>query len=140
MTVCEALETEASDMGIEVLTEQIPVPYMTAVYIRLPSGSPKIIIEPHTMAERTCDLAEELGHHNTGTDSIIRYDNIKDWQAEARARKWAHDRLLSVDAIMTASKNAADIYDLADVLGVTVQFLREAVDDYMARGLWAMEY
>lgn len=138
MTEYESLEAEAYELGIHVLTEEIPVPGMTAAYIRKPSGDPLIILEPSAQTAKICDFAEELGHHKTGTDHVMRYDSVLDWKAEARARKWAHDRLLTPDAIRVAARNAADIFDLADVLGVTEVFLREAIDDYMARGLWAI--
>ena len=132
------MEEEASVDGIEILTEWIPVADMTATYFRTPMGTPKIVIEPGDSSKRACDLAEELGHHNMGTPGLLRYDTPDSWRAEARARKWAHDKLLSADVIMVAARNATDIYELAEALGVTEQFLREAVDDYMARGLWAI--
>lgn len=138
MTAYELLENEASDIGIDILTEEIPVPGMTAAYVRKPSGAPIIILAPACCVERTCGLAEELGHHHTGTDHVLHYDSVLDWKAEAHARKWAHDRLLTPEAIRIAARNATDIYDLADALGVTESFLREAVDDYMVRGLWAI--
>lgn len=138
MTEFETLETEASELGISVLTENIPVEGMGAVYFREPSGAPIVILEPLSNSEKTCNLAEELGHHYTGTDHILRYDSIQDWKAEARARRWAHDKLLSPDAIRTAARNASDIYDLAEALDVTEAFLREAIEDYQRRGLWAV--
>lgn len=138
MTIYESLEDEAGTYGIEILTEAIPVPHMTAAYIRTPMGTPKIILEPSTSSERACSLAEELGHHHTGTDCIVRYSSVSEWKMEARARKWANDRLLSPDAIKTAARNAVDIFELADALGVTEAFLREAIDDFMSRGLWAI--
>jgi hypothetical protein len=70
----------------------------------------------------------------------LRYDTVEDWRAEARARRWAHMRLLSPDAIRTAARNSADIYDLADALGVTVQFLCEAIEAFQAKGLWSPDF
>ena len=91
-----------------------------------------------TQAEKACWLSEELGHHYVSPGRILQYDTPEDWIAEAKARRYAHDKLLSPDAIRTAARNAADIYDLADVLGVTEAFLREAIEDYQRRGLWAV--
>jgi len=132
----EELFEEAHDCGIEVQHGDIPVPDMDAAYISTDSGELIVLRRDGTMADRACWLAEELGHHNTGTDLVLHYDKVTDWKAEARARKWAHDRLLTPDAIRTAARNSDDIYELAFALDVSVQFLRESVDDYMARGLW----
>lgn len=117
----------------------VPVLGMDAVYVKTNSIELIFLREDGTQADRTCWLAEELGHHYTGPDRMLRYDNPADWKAEARARKWAHDRLLSPDAIRTAARNSDDLYEIAFTLGVSPAFLKEAIDDYMARGLWAME-
>ena len=67
----------------------------------------------------------------------MQYRTPEDWKSEAQARRWAHMRLLSIDAIKTAAmQSAGDIYDIADALDVTVSFLREAIEDYQAKGLW----
>ena len=50
-------------------------------------------------------------------------DNAKQ---ELRARKWAYNKLLSLDMIIDAvSKGHAEIYDMADYLGVDEEFLRD---------------
>ena len=43
------------------------------------------------------------------------------------------------DAIRTAARNTDDIYEIAFTLNVSVEFLRESIDWYMARGLWSQE-
>jgi len=133
----EELTTEASERGIDVHEREIPVPGMSAAYIKTETGEHIIIRQDGTQAERACWLAEELGHHYTGSDRRLHYNAADDWRAEAKARKWAHDRLLSPDAIRTAARNTDDIYEIAFTLNVSVEFLRESIDWYMARGLWA---
>lgn len=135
----ELLEQEAYNSGIDVLTEDIPVPGMTAVYVNFNPDNIKIIVEPSNEAQMLCELAEELGHHNTGDRRVLRYNSVDDWKAEARARRWAHDRLLSIDAVRKAAANSDNIYEMAETLNVTEDFLREAVDDFMSRGLWSVE-
>jgi hypothetical protein len=44
--------------------------------------------------------------------------------------------MISPDAIRTVARNTDDIYEIADVLGVTVDFLKEAILDYATKGLW----
>lgn len=137
MESIEHLSDEAYAAGIRVMDGAVPVLGMDAVYVK--TGSVELILlrEDGTQADRTCWLAEELGHHYTGPDRVLHYDTAADWKAEARARKWAHDRLLSPDAIRTAARNSDDLYEIAFTLGVSPAFLKEAIDDYMARGLWS---
>ncbi|MEN6593659.1 MAG: ImmA/IrrE family metallo-endopeptidase [Clostridiaceae bacterium] len=135
----EELTEQANESGIDVQQREIPVPGMSAAYIKTDSGEHIILRRDGTQAERACWLAEELGHHFTGVGRRLHYDAAEDWRAEAKARKWAHDRLLSPEAIRTAARNTDDIYEIAFTLNVSVEFLRESIDWYMARGLWAPE-
>ena len=139
MDQIEELKQEAGERGIDVLEREIPVPGMSAAYIKTETGERIVIRQDGTQAERACWLAEELGHHYTGSDRRLHYTAVDDWRAEAKARKWAHDRLLSPEAIRTAARNTDDIYEIAFILNVSVEFLRESIDWYMARGLWAPE-
>ena len=138
MELIETLYEEAHQNGVTVRQGEIPVPHMDAAYLRTGHRAMIWIRQDGTQAERACWLAEELGHHNMSCGQVLRYDKVQDWKAEARARKWAHDRLLSRDAILCAAENTDDIYEIAYALNVSVPFLREAIDDYKARGLWAL--
>lgn len=138
MEMIERLYDEAAEAGIRVCCGDLPIDGMNAAYVKTESDKKLIYMQRDgTQAERTCWMAEELGHHETGDDRVLRYDTVADWKAEAKARRWAHDRLLSRDSILTAAQNTDDIYEIAFTLGVSVVFLREAIDDLMARGLWA---
>ncbi len=139
MDQIEELKQEAGERGIDVQEREIPVPGMSAAYIKTETGEHIVIRQDGTQAERACWLAEELGHHYTGSGRRLHYNAVDDWRAEAKARKWAHDRLLSPEAIRTAARNTDDIYEIAFTLNVSVEFLRESIDWYMARGLWAPE-
>jgi len=137
MDTIEELTSQANSDGIDVQQRDIPVPGMSAAYIKTDSGEHIVLRRDGTQAERACWLAEEMGHHYTGADRRLHYSAADDWRAEAKARKWAHDRLLSPEAIRTAARNTDDIYEIAFTLNVSVEFLRESIDWYMARGLWA---
>jgi len=140
MRQLEALCDEARGYGIEVNQEAIPIPNMDAAYINTDNGALILLRSDGTTVEKTCWLAEELGHHITGADLILRYNTVADWKSEARARRWAHMRLLTPDAIRTAAHNTDDIFEIAEALDVSVEFLRESIDDFEAKGLWAPSF
>lgn len=134
MTLVETLIQDASNYGIGVYTMYLDG--IPALYIKI-NGDPLIIVSPtDTQAQLACLLVEELGHYHTGSDLRLTYRKLDDLKAEHRARRWGHHRLLPPDKIMDALRqNLADEYELAEYLGVTVEFLREAVEDYRCEGI-----
>ena len=140
MNIFEELENEASVLGIEVIDTEIPVIGMNAVYLSL-SGIDRIFLRNSgTVRDRACWIAEELGHHHTGQNQILNYCSTNDWRAEARARRWAHMRLLTPDAIYTAARNTDDIYEIAEALDVSTEFLKESIDDFQSKGIWSSNF
>jgi len=136
----EELENEASILGIEVMDTHIPIPEMNAAYLNL-SGVERIFLRNSgTVRERAGWIAEELGHHHTSQNQVLRYRCVDDWRAEARARRWAHMRLLTPDAIYTAARNTDDIYEIAEALDVSEEFLRESIDDFQSKGIWSSTF
>ena len=140
MDKIEELCNEAGGLGIDVHEREIPVPGMSAAYIKTETGEHIVIRQDGTQAERACWLAEELGHHYTGVDRRLHYTAVDDWRAEAKARKWAHDRLLSPEAIRTAARNTDDIYEIAEALDVSTEFLKESIDDFQSKGIWSSTF
>lgn len=135
MTKYEELCEQAYNEQIDIKNIDVPVPGMGAVYIR-DKGKKCIFIKRNTTTEeKSCLLAEELGHHFTGSDRVLMYDCPDDWKDEARARRWAHAQLITPEQIETAARSSEDIYEIADVLSVTVDFLIEAIDDYRNKGI-----
>ena len=140
MNRLEELEEEASSLSIEVIDTDIQIEGMNAAYLNL-SGIARIFLQKSgTMRERACWIAEELGHHHTGPKQVLSYRSVEDWRAEARARRWAHMRLLTPDAIYTAAQNTDDIYEIAEALNVSEEFLRESIDDFQSKGIWSSTF
>jgi len=136
----EEFENEASILDIEVIDIDIPVTGMNAAYLNL-SGTARIFLRNRgTIRERACWIAEELGHHHTGQKQVLGYRSVDDWRAEARARRWAHMRLLTPDAICTAARNTDDMFEIAEVLDVSEEFLRESIDDFQSKGIWSSTF
>ncbi len=95
----------------------------------------KIIIHKElSYTEKTCILAEELGHHYTSTGNIIDQSTTANRKQERAAREWAHQRLVPLDALVAAlNSGARNYHELAEFLNVTESFLREAVERYYAK-------
>jgi hypothetical protein len=113
---------------------------MNAAYLSL-SGSERIFLRnTGAVCERACWIAEELGHQHTGQNLVLQHRPADDWRDEARARRWAHMRLLTPDAIYTAARNTDDIYEIAEALDFSEEFLRESINDFQAKGKWSSTF
>ena len=84
-----------------------------------------------TSTERACILAEELGHYYTTTGNIIDQTDTFNRKQERTARIWAYNKLIGLHGIIDACNNKCNNkYDMAEYLGVTVDFLDEAIETY----------
>lgn len=85
-----------------------------------------------TLTERTCILAEELGHYHTTVGNILDQSKAMNRKQERRAREWAYNRLIPLGKIIEAHKaRIKDRHNVADFLGVTDEFLQSTIDRYM---------
>lgn len=84
-----------------------------------------------TSAEKACVLAEELGHHHTTVGNIIDLTNIQNRKQERQARLWAYDKLIGLSGIIRAFEyGCQNIYEIAEYLEVTEEFLIETIECY----------
>lgn len=88
--------------------------------------------------ERCCVLAEELGHHYTTAGNIIDLKDIRNVKDEKRAKNWAYEKLVGITGLINGfNAGATNRYELAEYLGVTEEFLDEAIKHYKEKyGLW----
>jgi len=84
-----------------------------------------------TRAEKACILAEELGHYHTSVGDITDQTDLRHRKQECRARQWAYETLVPLEKIVQAHlARVASRYELAEYLGVTEEFLQEAINRY----------
>lgn len=84
-----------------------------------------------TTAEKTCILAEELGHYHTTVGNILDQKKITNRKLERRARAWGYQRLVPLDKLILAyEKGIRSRYELAEFLEITEQFLADALKYY----------
>jgi hypothetical protein len=84
-----------------------------------------------TTTEKACVLAEELGHHYTTVGNILDQSKVENRKQERRARLWAYRKMFDlVDLISAYKYGCRNRYEVAEYLGVTEQFLEEALIVY----------
>lgn len=85
--------------------------------------------------EKSCVLAEELGHYETSAGDILDYSTVNSKKQERKARLWAADRLISFEDFIEAShQGIRNRYELAEFLNVTEEFLQESIQ------MWKEKY
>ncbi len=90
---------------------------------------------------RTCILAEELGHYHTTVGNILNLSKTINRKQELQARLWAYDRLIGLNGIIRAYKEGCqDLYEMAEYLEVTENFLKNALDAYKSKYGENVEY
>ena len=85
-------------------------------------------------AEKTCVLAEEIGHYKTTVGNILDQSNTNNRKQEISARKWAVDKLLHIeDLFRAANACCGTLHEVAEFLAVTEEFLLEALKVFKRR-------
>lgn len=81
--------------------------------------------------EKACVLAEELGHYHTTVGNILDQSISSNRKQERTARLWAYDKMIGLSGIIKGYQmRCQNRYELAEYLGVTEEFLQEAINCY----------
>ena len=84
-----------------------------------------------TLKEKSCILAEEIGHYLTTSGNILDQDNECNRKQEYKARATAYDIQIGLTGIIDAYESGCtSSYMMADYLGVTETFLSDAMEYY----------
>lgn len=84
--------------------------------------------------EKSCILAEEIGHFETTVGNILDQSNPNNRKQEVSARKWAVDRLLDIEDLFRAGDaRCRTLYEVAEYLEVTEEFLLESIEVFKRR-------
>ena len=87
-----------------------------------------------TQAEKSCVLAEELGHYHTTYGDILDLDNVQNRKQELRARMCGYDRLIGLKGIIqTYKRGCRNPAEMAEELDVTEEYLLEALNAYRSK-------
>lgn len=81
--------------------------------------------------EKACILAEELGHYHTTVGNILDQASVENVKQERRARIWAYEKQISLQGLVNCFEECCrNEYEMAECLGVTEEFLKEAIAYY----------
>lgn len=115
--------------GIDV--DWVEMMQADSLSLMLPDGSCCIAIDPWktgTVAKEVVCLSHELGHCCTGSFYNEQASCDIRQKHENRADKWAISCLIGKDDLESAvSSGHTEIWDLAELFGVTEDFMRKAV-------------
>lgn len=92
-----------------------------------------------SQTEKSCVLAEELGHYYTTSGNILDQTDISNRKQEYRARLYGFNLKIGLMGLVRAFEHGCrSASDVAEYLDVTEEYLKEAVDCYRSKyGVYA---
>ncbi|RGE63853.1 hypothetical protein [Eisenbergiella massiliensis] len=83
---------------------------------------------------KSCATSEELGHHFTGAGDILNQNLPNNAKQEKRGKIWAYNDRVGLRGIIKAYCNGCrNLYEMADTLDVTEDFLQDALDYFHSK-------
>ncbi len=122
-------------VGLDIDERTLLGSRLSGLYISKRGLKPTICINPALSSkEKICVIAEEAGHHYRTFGNVISLATVRERKGERAGRTWAYMNLLPLDDIAQAWLGGVNtIWDLAEHLEVTEQFLMDAIDYYHQR-------
>ncbi len=81
--------------------------------------------------EKSCVLAEELGHYYTTVGNILDMNVPENRKQERQARLWGYNRVIGLFGLIRAYEHGCkDKYEIAEYLDVTEEYLEECINCY----------
>ena len=128
MNKLEKLEQDAFEANVRVHDYYLGEESLRGIYV---NGNVAINTSVNNSIEKTCVLAEELGHHHTSVGNILDMDLTGNRKQERQARLWAYNKLIGLRRIVNAFQHGCqNRYEIAEYLEVTENFLDECISCY----------
>jgi len=87
-----------------------------------------------SQTEKSCVLAEELGHYYTTSGNILDQTDVSNRKQEYRARLYGFNLKIGLMGLIRAFEHGCrSASDIAEYLDVTEEYLKEAVDCYRSK-------
>lgn len=124
----DALLDEANAEGISVKER----PFKT--YDGRLKGKDIYLRKDMNTTEKTCVLAEEMGHHYTTVGDILDTNDLENCKQEHKARFWAYNKQIGLDGLIDAYEHGCrSAHEIAAFLEVTDKFLIDCVEAYRSK-------
>ena len=121
----DALLDEANAEGISVKER----PFKT--YDGRLKGKDIYLRKDMNTTEKTCVLAEEMGHHYTTVGNILDMESASNRKQERQARLWAYNKQIGLRGLINAYDHGCqNKYEVAEYLEVTDEFLTDCIECY----------
>lgn len=131
LTRYEDLASSSDARDIHIYDRKFNSPRIRGLYC---DGNVAISNDIDTEAEKACVLAEEIGHHATSSGNILDQSSAANRKQERTARVWAYNRLIGLSGIVECYKaGCRNPYEMAEQLGITEEFLTDALTCYKQR-------
>lgn len=128
MSKLEDLEQEAYDDNVKIYDYYLGEENLKGFYI---DGNIAINTSVNTSVEKSCVLAEELGHHYTSVGNILDMTDIQNRKQERQARLNGYNRLIGLTGLIRAYEaGCSNRFEIAEYLEVTEEYLQECIDCY----------
>ena len=87
-----------------------------------------------TQSQKSCVLAEELGHYYTTSGNILNQTDVSNRKQEYRARLYGYNLKIGLMGLVRAFEHGCrSASDVAEYLDVTEEYLQEAINCYRSK-------
>ena len=87
-----------------------------------------------TQAEKSCVLAEEIGHYHTSSGNILDQNKVESRKQEYRSRLYGYNLKIGLTGLISAHEaGCGNLYEMAEYLDATEEYLKEVIDCYKSK-------
>lgn len=127
----EELQDVACKDGIDVIERRFKSNNIKGLYC---NGVVAVNKDIETQKEKSCVLAEEIGHNRTSSGDILDQTDIMNRKQEYRARLYGYNLKVGLTGLISAyEEGCRNLYEMAEYLDVTEEYLRNVINCYHAK-------
>jgi Domain of unknown function (DUF955). len=127
----EELQDHAYMDGIDVVERPFKSNNIKGLYC---NGVVAVNKDIETQKEKSCVLAEEIGHDRTSSGDILDQTDIMNRKQEYRARFYGYNLKIGLTGLIRAYEaGCRNLYEMAEFLDATEEYLREAIQCYRSK-------
>lgn len=127
----EELQDVACKDGIDVIERHFKSKNIKGLYC---NGVVAVNKDIETQKEKSCVLAEEIGHDCTSYGDILDQNDVMNRKQEYRARLYGYNLKVGLTGLISAyEEGCRNLYEMAECLDATEEYLKDVIDCYHAK-------